>query len=168
VSTTLETGLTDEQPIVDDRNGFRTVGETPASLFLYLLLGTCFGILLTKAEVISWFRIQEMFRLQSLHMFGTIGSAVVVAAISLWLIRRSGMRALNGEPIAVPPKERTKSEARYWLGGTVFGLGWALLGACPGPFFSLIGAGVTVMIVALVAALLGTWAYAWLRPVLPH
>jgi hypothetical protein len=101
-------------------------------------------------------------------MYGTLGTAVAVAALSLWLIRVLGIRGRDGQPLRVPPKETTPGLRRYWMGGTVFGFGWALLGACPGPIFSLIGSGVTVMVVALVAALLGTWAYAWLRPVLPH
>lgn len=168
-TTLAPPAIGDEQPILE-KQPLRTaaVGETPASLFVYLLLGIAFGILLTKAEVISWFRIQEMFRFQSFHMFGTIGAAVAVAAPSLAWLRRRERRSLRGEPIQVPPKEKTRWLARYWLGGTVFGLGWALLGACPGPIFSLIGSGVTVMVVALLAALAGTWAYAALRPVLPH
>jgi len=170
MSTMTEPVLTDEQPIIAaprDRS-FAVVGETPASLMLYLLAGIAFGIVLTKAEVVSWFRIQEMFRLQGFHMYGTLGSAVAVAAGSLWLMRRRGVRGRDGALLRVPPKESTPGLRRYWMGGTVFGFGWALLGACPGPIFSLIGSGVTVMVVALVAALLGTRAYAWLRPVLPH
>jgi uncharacterized membrane protein YedE/YeeE len=170
MSATIEPVLADEQPIIAATPGrsFAAVGETPVSLVLYLLIGIAFGIVLTKGEVVSWFRIQEMFRLQSFHMYGTIGSAVPVAALSLWLIRRRGVRGRDGALLRVPPKESTPGLRRYWMGGTVFGFGWALLGACPGPIFSLIGSGVTVMVVALVAALLGTWAYAWLRPVLPH
>lgn len=136
-------------------------------LGIYLTLGVLFGILLTKSEVISWFRIQEMFRFQSFHMYGIIGSAVVVAAVSLQLIRRSGTRALTGEPIVVPPKVMGRG-TRYWLGGTLFGLGWALVGACPGPLFALLGNGIGVIGVALLSALAGTWTYAALRPRLPH
>jgi len=161
--------LTDEQLIIGrEQDEFAAVGETPLSLLFYLLVGIAFGIILTKSEVISWFRIQEMFRFQHFHMYGTIGAAVAVAAISLRVIRQKGIRAVGGAVIMVPPKERTPGLKRYWMGGTVFGTGWALLGACPGPIFALIGGGMTVMTAALGAGLLGTWVYAWLRPVLPH
>ena len=134
---------------------------------IYLLLGAYFGILLTKSEVISWFRIQEMFRFQSFHMYGIIGAAIVVAAVSVQVIKRFKLRAATGDPIAIPPKDWGRGY-RYWIGGTIFGLGWALLGACPGPIFALVGNGVTVLLVALLSALAGTWAYAYLRPSLPH
>jgi hypothetical protein len=137
------------------------------ALLVYLALGIGFGILITKAEVVSWFRIQEMFRFQSFHMYGIIGSAVLTAALSLQLIKRLGIRSLDGEPIVVAPKS-LGSGTRYWAGGTMFGLGWGLVGACPGPLFALIGAGLTAMIVVLVAALAGTWTYGALRPRLPH
>ena len=133
----------------------------------YFVLGVLFGIVLTKSEVISWFRIQEMFRFQAFHMYGVIGSAVVVAGLSLQLIKRSGARALDGERIVVPPKAMGRG-TRYWLGGLIFGLGWALVGACPGPLFALVGSGVSVMIVTLLSAVLGTWIYGALRPRLPH
>ena len=136
-------------------------------LGVYLLLGVYFGIVITKAQVISWFRIQEMFRFQSFHMYGIIGTAVAVAGLAVALIRRSEARTLQGEPIHIPKKEM-KTGARYALGGTLFGLGWALTGACPGPLLALVGSGVTVMLVAVGAALLGTWTYGHLRPRLPH
>ena len=136
-------------------------------LLVYLGLGTLFGIILTKSEVISWFRIQEMFRFQSFHMYGIIGSAVVVAALSLQLIKRSGVRALDGQAIVIPPKVMGTG-TRYWVGGTLFGLGWALVGACPGPLFALLGNGVGVILVPLLSALAGTWSYGALRPRLPH
>jgi len=136
-------------------------------LALYLMMGALFGIVLSKGEVISWFRIQEMFRFQSFHMYGIIGSALVTASLSLELLRRLGAKTLAGEAIAVPPKVLGRG-TRYWAGGTIFGLGWALTGACPGPLFALIGSGVTVMIVTLVSAVFGTWAYGILRPRLPH
>lgn len=136
-------------------------------LFVYLLIGAFFGIVLVKSEVVSWFRIQEMFRFQSFHMYGIIGSAVVVAALSVQLIKRFDVRDLGGRPIVIPPKQ-WGSGTRYWLGGIIFGIGWALLGACPGPIFALFGAGVTVIAVALLAALAGTWVYGVLRPKLPH
>ncbi|WP_022836817.1 DUF6691 family protein [Salisaeta longa] len=137
-------------------------------LLLYLLMGLYMGVVFTKSEVISWFRIQEMFRFDSFHMYGIIGSAVAVAALSVWLIRRYDLRTRDGEPITLNPKKLGRVNTRYWLGGIIFGLGWALTGACPGPIFALIGAGVEVMVVTLLSALAGTWAYAALRPYLPH
>lgn len=136
-------------------------------LLVYLLIGIGFGIVLVRSEVVSWFRIQEMFRFQSFHMYGIIGSAVLVAGISIRIIERLGMTAWDGRPIVLRPKE-WGGGVRYGLGGTIFGLGWALLGACPGPIFALIGGGVTVMVVALASALAGTWTYAALRQRLPH
>ena len=141
--------------------------NAPAHLIVYLILGTLFGIVLVKSEVISWFRIQEMFRFHSFHMYGIIGSAIAVAAASILLIKRMGIRTLSGEPITIPPKV-WGSGTRYWAGGTLFGLGWALLGACPGPIFALIGGGTSVLIVGLIGALIGTWTYAYARPRLPH
>jgi uncharacterized membrane protein YedE/YeeE len=139
----------------------------PAFLAVYLLLGVAFGFVLSRSEVISWFRIQEMFRFQSFRMYGIIGSAVVTAAISVALIKRIGLKSVSGESIAIPRKS-LGSGIRYAAGGAIFGLGWALTGACPGPLFALIGNGVSVMIVAVVSALAGTWVYGWLRPRLPH
>ena len=137
------------------------------ALFVYFALGVLFGVVLTKSEVISWFRIQEMFRFQSFHMYGIIGSAVVVAAAGLQVIKRLGLRALDGQTIAIPPKTMGRG-TRYWMGGTIFGLGWALVGACPGPLFALLGNGVGVIAVALLSAVLGTWVYGAMRPRLPH
>lgn len=137
-------------------------------LWAYLLIGIYLGIVFTKTEVISWFRIQEMFRFQSFHMYGIIGGAVLVGAISVGLIKRWSVRPLTGEPLELDVKESGRINTRYWLGGTAFGLGWGLLGACPGPIFALIGNGVTVMLVALASAVAGTWVYGYLRPRLPH
>lgn len=137
------------------------------ALVVYLALGMLFGIVLTKSEVISWFRIQEMFRFQAFHMYGVIGAAVLTAALSLQVIKRLGLRSLGGQLIALPPKELGRG-TRYWLGGTVFGLGWALVGACPGPLFALLGNGVSVVVVVLISAVGGTWTYGVLRPWLPH
>lgn len=134
---------------------------------IYLLVGIYFGVILTKSEVISWFRIQEMFRFQSFHMYGIIGSAIVVGAISVVIIKRMKLHAASGDEISIAPKEWGKGY-RYWIGGTAFGLGWALLGACPGPIFALMGNGVTVLLVALASAVAGTWVYGYLRPSLPH
>jgi uncharacterized protein len=142
-------------------------GMGPLGLVAYLALGLLFGVALTQAEVISWFRIQEMFRFQSFHMFGIIGTAVAVAAGSVALIRRLRPRALSGERVALPAKQLGRG-TRYWAGGITFGLGWALVGACPGPLFALIGNGIGVIAVALLSAVGGVWVYGHLRPRLPH
>jgi uncharacterized protein len=139
----------------------------PQPVLPYFLLGIVFGVVLTKSEVVSWFRIQEMFRFQAFHMYGVIGSALAVAMISVALIKRHEARALTGEEIAMAPKEFGTGR-RYWIGGTVFGLGWALTGACPGPLVALIGSGATVFAVALLAAIAGTWLYGVVQPHLPH
>jgi hypothetical protein len=139
----------------------------PAFLLVYLFLGTAFGVVLTRSEVVSWFRVQEMFRFQSFRMYGIIGSAITTAAVSVALIKSVKLKAISGEIIAIPRKE-LGSGVRYAVGGTIFGLGWALTGACPGPLFALIGNGVSVMIAAVLSALAGTWVYGWLRPRLPH
>jgi uncharacterized membrane protein YedE/YeeE len=133
----------------------------------YLLLGVCFGIVLALAEVVSWFRMQEMFRFQSPRMYLIIGSAVLTAAASVRLIGWLGITTVSGDPIVIPPKAMGRG-IRYVAGGIVFGIGWALNGACPGPLFALLGSGMTVMIVVIAAALLGTWVYGLLRPRLPH
>ena len=143
----------------------RPVG--PAHLVFYLLLGTAFGTTLTKSEVLSWFRIQEMFRFQSPRMYEIIASAVLTAAASVALMKQLGLKTLGDEPIAIPPKNLGKG-IRYVIGGFLFGIGWALTGACPGPLFALLGNGITVMLVAIFGALCGTWVYGWLRPGLPH
>ena len=143
-------------------------GNTLFSLTIYGLIGVYFGLALVKSEVVSWFRIQEMFRFDSFHMYGIIGSAVLVSALSVAAIKRFNLRTVHGEPIVIAPKTWTGIGTRYWLGGTLFGLGWALVGACPGPLFALVGGGVTVMILATVSALAGTWTYAYFRHRLPH
>jgi len=130
----------------------------------YLVLGTLFGIILTKSEVISWFRIQEMFRFQSFHMYGIIGSAIVAGLISIQLIKRNHLKTINGEPIVIADKKYTHGT---WLGGIIFGLGWAITGACPGPLFAQLGSGVGGAAVMIVAALAGTWTYSALREKLP-
>jgi uncharacterized membrane protein YedE/YeeE len=133
--------------------------------FKYLLLGTLFGIILTKSEVISWFRIQEMFRFQAFHMYGVIGSAVVVGMISIQLIKRNRLKSIDGEPIVLADK---KFNHGIWIGGFIFGLGWAITGACPGPLFAQLGSGVGAAAVMIVAALAGTWTYSALREKLPY
>ena len=136
-------------------------------LWVYLLVGTIFGVVLTKGEAISWFRIQEMFRFQGFHMFGIFATALPTAIVGVQLLKRRWRRTLGGAPVVVPPKH-LGSGVRYALGGTLFGLGWALTGACPGPLFALLGSGVTTMAVAIASAMLGTWMYGRLRPRLPH
>ena len=141
--------------------------ESAGTLILYFLLGVAFGVVLTKSEVLSWFRIQEMFRFQSPRMYEIIVSAILVAAISVALIKRLGARTISHQPIYIAPKALGHG-IRYAVGGAIFGLGWALTGACPGPLFALVGNGVTVMAAAIISALAGTWLYGVLRPRLPH
>lgn len=131
----------------------------------YLVVGVLFGILFVKSEVISWFRIQEMFRLQSFHMYGIIGSAVVVGILSVWLIKKFNVKTIYGEPISISPKKFNKGQI---YGGLLFGFGWALTGACPGPLFAQIGTGATVIAVTLLSAVAGTWVYGYFREKLPH
>lgn len=142
--------------------------QAPKSrLWPYLLIGIFFGIVATKSEIISWFRIQEMFRFQAFHMYGIIGSAVVVAFIAIRLINRGSIRSVDGSEINIPPKEMGKG-TRYWAGGIIFGFGWALTGACPGPMFALVGNGFPVILVAIASAIAGAWVYGAMRPKLPH
>ncbi|MBA3664672.1 MAG: YeeE/YedE family protein [Bacteroidetes bacterium] len=131
----------------------------------FLLIGTLFGIILIKAEVISWFRIQEMFRFQSFHMYGIIGSAIVVGMISLLVIKKYNIKTFSGEEIKIAPKEFTKGNI---FGGLMFGLGWAMTGACPGPLYALIGSGLPIVIVVLLSAVFGTYMYGVLKDKLPH
>ncbi len=133
--------------------------------FKYLFAGIVFGIILVKAQVISWFRIQEMFRLQSFHMFGVIGSAVVTGAISVFLIKKLNLKTMYGEEIKFYPKQFSKGQI---FGGLLFGFGWALTGACPGPLFAQIGTGATVILVSLFSAVAETWMYGLLSKRLPH
>jgi len=125
-----------------------------------------FGIILVKSEAVSWYRIYEMFKFQSFHMYGIIGSAVLLGALSVALIKRSGLKSIEGKTINIIPKE--KGFVRYLLGGSIFGLGWALAGACPGPMYILVGTGVFSMLIVIVAALLGTFVYGLLKNKIPH
>jgi uncharacterized membrane protein YedE/YeeE len=131
----------------------------------YLVVGLLFGILFVKAEVISWFRIQEMFRLQSFHMFGIIGSAIAVGMLSVWLIKRFNIKTLQGEEVRFHDKKFNKGQV---YGGLLFGFGWAMTGACPGPLFAQIGTGATVIVITLLSAIAGTWVYGLVRERLPH
>ena len=142
-------------------------GAHAPGLWVYLLVGVAFGFVLTKSEVISWFRIQEMFRFQGFHMYGVFATALPTATIGVQLLKRRWRRTLGGDAIVIPRKQLGKG-VRYAVGGTIFGLGWALTGACPGPLFALLGSGVGVIVVAIVSAMLGTWTYGLLRGSLPH
>jgi len=131
----------------------------------YLIAGILFGIVFVKSEVVSWFRIQEMFRLQSFHMYGIIGSAVMTAMISIFLIKKFNIKTIYGEQIEFHPKKFNKGQI---YGGLIFGLGWAITGACPGPLFAQIGTGATVVLVTLLSAIAGTWVYGYFKETLPH
>lgn len=127
----------------------------------YLIVGFLFGIVFIKAEIVSWYRIQEMFRLQSFHMYGVIGSAVVVGMISVFIIKKFNIKTLSGEVIQFNKKDFSKGQI---YGGLMFGLGWGITGACPGPLFAQIGAGFTAVIITLLSAIFGTWLYGYLKP----
>ena len=131
----------------------------------YLIVGILFGIVFVKAEIISWFRIQEMFHLQSFFMYGVIGSAVVVGVISVFIIKKFNIKTLQGEKIEIQPKTFSKGQI---YGGLLFGFGWAITGACPGPLFAQIGTGATVIAVTLLSAIAGTWFYGLIKDKLPH
>ena len=132
----------------------------------FILAGVLFGIVMSKSEAISWFRIQEMFRFQSFHMYGIIGTAVVLGAIATYLLKKYKMRDYQGNPIVFQPKQM--SVPRYLLGGIIFGLGWAMTGACPGPMFVNIGFSYWAILVAIAGGLAGTYAYGAIRERLPH
>lgn len=134
--------------------------------FIYILLGVIFGATMYKAETASWFRIYEMFNFQSFHMYGFIGSALAVGLIGIQLMKKREAKDINGEKINIQPK--AKSISRYLIGGTFFGLGWALVGACPGPIFVLLGTGLWPMLIVIVFALLGTFLYGLIKDKLPH
>ena len=132
----------------------------------FLLVGIIFGITLAKTEVISWYRIYEMFRFDSFHMYGIIGSAVILGAIGVQIMKRSKMKNMLGNEIPFNPKNM--SVPRYLIGGILFGLGWALVGACPGPMFILVGFGYWTIFLVIIGALVGTLVYGMLRNKLPH
>lgn len=131
----------------------------------YLVVGILFGIVFVKAEIISWFRIQEMFRLQSFHMYGVIGTAILTGMISILIIKKFNIKTIHGEPISIAPKKFNKGQI---YGGLIFGFGWAITGACPGPLFAQIGTGALVVTVTLLSAIFGTWIYGYFREKLPH
>ena len=132
----------------------------------YLLVGILFGIVLTKCEAVSWYRIYEMFQFQSFHMYGIIMTAIATGLIGIQIIKKKGIKDIKGEIIHIEDKE--KGTFRYWIGGLIFGLGWALVGACPGPIFILIGAGFWSVILVFAGAMLGTFIYGVIKDYLPH
>jgi uncharacterized protein len=135
------------------------------SKVLLFMVGLIFGFTFIKAEVVSWFRILEMFRFESFHMYGVIGTAVVVGAFGVLLIKKLNLKSLSGQEIIIEKRPFTKGTV---IGGLLFGLGWAITGACPGPIFALIGAGYPPFIVVLLSAIAGTWVYGALKSKLPH
>jgi uncharacterized membrane protein YedE/YeeE len=160
IDTDFEVQSLNEEP-ANMMSGYNSLSQD----LLYLPAGILFGILLVKSEVISWFRIQEMFRLQSFHMYGVIGSAVIVGIISIWCIKKFNIKTIYGEKIKLYPKQFHKGQI---FGGLLFGIGWAFTGACPGPLFAQIGTGTTVVIITLLSAIAGTWIYGLIREKLPH
>ena len=132
----------------------------------FLFVGILFGIILSKGEIISWYRIYEMFKFQAFHMYGVIGSAVAIGLVMVYLFKKGKIKTYLGDKISVAPKKRGFS--RNIIGGTIFGLGWALVGACPGPMFILLGRGVTVILVVIFGALLGAFLYHAVKSKLPH
>ena len=131
----------------------------------YLIVGIVFGIVFVKAEIISWFRIQEMFYLQSFFMYGVIGTAVMVGMVSIWIIKRFNIKTVSGEAITFTDKKFSKGQI---YGGLLFGIGWAITGACPGPLFAQVGSGFLVVVLTFISAVGGTWVYGLLQNKLPH
>lgn len=131
----------------------------------YLIIGIVFGIVLTKSEAVSWYRIYEMFQFQSFHMFGIIMTAIFVGVIGIQIYKRNNVKGFEGTPISIPDKE--KGFANYIIGGTIFGLGWGMIGTCPGPIFILIGAGFYGIGIVFIGALIGTFLYGILKDKLP-
>ncbi len=151
--------------IEEEGTNHQSTQETFLSNLKYVFVGIFFGIVFVKAEIVSWFRIQEMFRLASFHMYGVIGTAVVVATISTLIIKKFNIKTVQGEDVIFSERPFNKGNI---IGGLCFGLGWALTGACPGPMYGLIGSGFLVFIVALLSAVAGTYAYGVLQNKLPH
>jgi uncharacterized protein len=154
-----------QETLVCDAPNNQVEKESFFSLVKYMAVGIFFGLVFVKAEIISWFRIQEMFRLSSFHMFGVIGTAVCVGTLSVFLIKKFNIKSLAGENINIAPKTFNKGQI---YGGLIFGFGWAMTGACPGPLFAQIGSGFGVVAVTLLSAIVGTWTYGFFREKLPH
>lgn len=132
----------------------------------FLLVGIFFGIVMVKSEAVSWYRIYEMFRFESFHMYGIIGSAVLTGIVLLLIAKRLKLKNTEGTLMQAPLKN--KGLTRYIIGGTLFGLGWALSGACPGPMYILVGTGVFSILITITAAIFGTFVYGLLKDKLPH
>lgn len=163
MSLNINTEISDEFKYASDN-----VSETKISLtknLKFLFVGIFFGITFVKAEIISWFRILEMFRFESFHMYGVIGTAVIVGVISVFIIKRFKIKTISGDDIKIEPKIFNKGQV---FGGLLFGFGWALTGACPGPLFAQIGSGFIVSTITLISAVFGTWMYGFLKDKLPH
>ena len=156
-------GFTENIPVECPNN--ESVKKPWTDNLKYSVLGILFGIVFVKAEIISWFRIQEMFRFQAFFMYGVIGTAVIVGMISILLIKKFNIKTLEGETVVLQPKVFKKGQI---YGGLIFGMGWALTGACPGPLFAQIGSGFLVVSVSLLSAIAGTWVYGYFREVLPE
>jgi uncharacterized protein len=152
-------------PVTEPGSGTLTTGQLWQQNLKYVGAGTLMGIIFIKAEIVSWFRIQEMFRLASFHMFGVIGTAVAVGALSVFLIKRFGVKTLSGQAISIPDK---KFDRGHIYGGLLFGIGWAITGACPGPLYAQIGTGAVAIAVTLLSAIVGTWTYGYFKDRLPH
>lgn len=160
-----DTTTPNNQAVMCDAPNVIKKSESGLANLKYMVVGVIFGIVFVKAEIISWFRIQEMFRLDSFHMYGVIGSAVMVGILSVFLIKRFTIKTLQGETVVIAPKTFHKGQI---YGGLLFGLGWAITGACPGPLFAQIGSGFLVVCVTLLSAIAGTWVYGYLRDRLPN
>ncbi|MCW2118847.1 DUF6691 family protein [Flavobacterium sp. 7A] len=132
----------------------------------YIIVGFIFGIVLTKSEAVSWYRIYEMFQFQSFHMYGIISVAILTGSIGLQIIKRKDIKDIDGLHIEIPNKEA--GNYRYWIGGIIFGMGWGLVGSCPGPIFILLGAGFYTIAIVLIGAMIGTFLYGLIKNKLPH
>jgi uncharacterized membrane protein YedE/YeeE len=154
-----------EHPVECEAPNDQIKNESLIGNVKYLVLGILFGIVFVKSEIISWFRIQEMFRLAAFHMYGVIGTAVVVGAISVFIIKKFDFKTIEGEKVAFHSKTFNKGQI---FGGLIFGLGWSITGACPGPLFAQIGSGFLAVIITLLSAIAGTWVYGKFRDVFPH
>jgi hypothetical protein len=161
----ISSPIQNNEPFVCDAPNDIAKKETWTDNLKYLIVGIMFGIVFVKAEIVSWFRIQEMFRLQSFHMYGVIGSAVIVGMISVFLIKKFNIKTIDGENVVFHPKKFQKGQI---FGGLIFGLGWAITGACPGPLFAQIGSGYLVVIATLLSAIAGTWTYGYFKEKLPN
>ena len=164
MANTSNIQTTHQDEFVCDAPNSQVKQEGTLSNIKYMIVGIAFGIVFVKAEIISWFRIQEMFRMTSFHMYGVIGTAVIVGVISVFLVKKLGIKTLAGEEITIAPKTFNKGQI---YGGLLFGFGWAMTGACPGPLFAQIGSGYGVVVVSLLSAIAGTWTFGLLRDKLP-